>query len=190
MKNLHTQSCGCFRTDCIAKRNSRRNRYDLSGSYGIGYTSKNEEYYFDLSDYELIKKYCWYKNDAGYVLSQPHKGKKCLRMSRLILNANDDIIVDHKNGIVCDNRRNNLRKATVSQNQQNRKKLSNNTSGTTGVSWSKDMKKWHSYIEINNERINIGYFDDIDNAIQERKKAEKNYFKEWSYDESRGNTNV
>lgn len=31
------------------------NKYDLSGEYGIGYTSKGEEFYFDLEDY---KKMC------------------------------------------------------------------------------------------------------------------------------------
>ena len=34
------------------------NTYDLSGEYGIGYTSKGEEFYFDLDDYDKIKDYC------------------------------------------------------------------------------------------------------------------------------------
>lgn len=31
------------------------NTYDLSGEYGIGYTTKGEEFWFDLEDYDKIK---------------------------------------------------------------------------------------------------------------------------------------
>ena len=38
-----------------------KNKYDLSGEYGIGWTHNTEhEFYFDLEDYDIIKYYCWY----------------------------------------------------------------------------------------------------------------------------------
>ena len=52
----HTKSCGQNR------KNKKGNKYDLSGDYGVGYTYKNEPFYFDLEDYNKIKEYTWYKN--------------------------------------------------------------------------------------------------------------------------------
>lgn len=70
--------------------------YDLTGEYGIGWTSNtNKEFYFDIEDYDKIKDYCWYENDGGYVVTQ--RNRKTIRMHRLILNLSpkDDIQVDH-----------------------------------------------------------------------------------------------
>ena len=52
------------------KKFKKYNTYDLSGEYGIGYTSKGEEFWFDLNDYNKIKDYCWYYNSNGYLCSQ------------------------------------------------------------------------------------------------------------------------
>ena len=46
-----------------SKCNKKYNKYDLSGEYGIGWTSNtNQEFYFDLEDYDKIKDYCWIYN--------------------------------------------------------------------------------------------------------------------------------
>jgi hypothetical protein len=50
--------------------------------------------------------------------------------------------VDHKNCDRDDNRFDNLREATDSQNMANRGKPANNTSGYKGVSWNKNARKW------------------------------------------------
>ena len=54
----HTQSCGCLQKERTSKANKKYNSYDLSGEYGIGYTSKGKKFYFDLEDYDKIKDYC------------------------------------------------------------------------------------------------------------------------------------
>ena len=51
------------------------NTYDLTGEYGIGYTSKDEEFYFDLEDYDKIKDYCWRITMQGYVRAYSPKTK-------------------------------------------------------------------------------------------------------------------
>lgn len=38
------------------------NRYDLSGEFGKGWTNKEEEFWFDLEDFDKIKNYCWHFN--------------------------------------------------------------------------------------------------------------------------------
>lgn len=69
--------------------------------------------------------------------------------------------VDHINGITTDNRIINLRAATRSENQCNRKQCGrNNTSGFKGVYWYKRKKVWYAAIQINNKKVYIGYFDD------------------------------
>jgi hypothetical protein len=68
--------------------------------------------------------------------------------------------LDHINGVRDDNRRCNLRLATVQENGQNRDKQANNTSGYKGVTWSKKSQKWQAQICHNNRRIQIGVFND------------------------------
>ena len=79
-----------------------------------------------------------------------------------ILPVND---IDHINGCRSDNRIENLRIATRSQNNQNQTKAkSNNKSGFLGVSWNNRDKKWFSRIKIDGKTINCGYFDTPEQA--------------------------
>ncbi len=72
--------------------------------------------------------------------------------------------LDHINQNTLDNRIENLRPATSSQNCANRRLFSNNTSGCRGVSWNKQKKQWFVYVDFNKRRKRIGYFDDLDFA--------------------------
>lgn len=94
--------------------------------------------------------------------------------------------IDHIHGDKTrnDNRKSNLRIVTKSQNSMNKKIMSNNTSGVTGVGRNKSKKRWTAYIVVNNKQINLGVFDDINDAIKSRKAAEEKYFGEYSYDNS------
>lgn len=66
--------------------------------------------------------------------------------------------IDHINRNPGDNRIENLREATRSQNLQNRALQRNNKSGFRGVSWSASSKKWIAQIKINNEKKHLGLF--------------------------------
>ena len=179
-------SCGCYRSELISQRgkNSKQfNKYDLSGEYGIGYTSKGEEFYFDLEDYDLIKEHCWHMDDKRYV--KTHYQGKHVSLHRMILNVNDpNVDIDHIKHINYDNRKSQLRIATSSQNQRNRWLQSNNTSGYPGLLWRKDKELWEVYITINKNRIYLGRSKNKEDAIQLRKEAEEKYFGEWSYNNS------
>ena len=193
----NTQSCGCWKSE-VSKRiaesqkgirnvkNSKVNEYDLSNDYGIGYTLKGEPFYFDKEDYELIKDYCWYINDSGYLLSRtPIDGKK-FRMHRLIMGCLDDknIVVDHINHDKSDNRKSNLRLVTTQQNTMNHGVSTKNTSGFTGVSFDKDKMKWVASITVNYKNIFLGYFSNIEDAKRARQRAENKYFGDFSYKNS------
>lgn len=66
--------------------------------------------------------------------------------------------IDHKNGDRKDNCFVNLRLATPKQQSQNRMRQRNNSSGYTGVSWSKITKKWRAYITVDRKQIHLGHF--------------------------------
>lgn len=184
LKSQHTTSCGCYRSEVTTKRNTKRNIYDLSGEYGIGYTFKNEEFWFDLEDYDLIKDYCWRKDDDGYICTTI--GRQKIYLHRLILNLtkDSDIFVDHRFHNTHDNRKANLRECTNTQNVRNAKVQKNNTSGVTGVHWDKQRQKWCASIHVNKKKIWLGEYTSFEQAVQIRKKAEDKYFKNFSYDNS------
>ena len=89
-------------------------------------------------------------------------------------------LVDHIDGDKINNKINNLRLATKSQNNMNRSILgSNNNSGYTGVGWNKKDKKWSARITIDGVRKFLGYFINIEDAIKARKEGEIKYFGEF-----------
>ena len=189
LKNGNTKSCGCLDSETTAKRNKdfckKYNTYDLSGEYGVGYTSKGEEFYFDLEDYDLIKDYCWHLDAYGYVISQnsgTKNNRKHIKMHRVLLPKFK--IVDHINHNKRDNRKYNLREVTDSQNSMNKGIRSNNTSGVTGVYFKKESNKWFAIITVNKKIINLGYFKNFEDAVKARKEAEEKYYGEFSYDNS------
>jgi hypothetical protein len=192
LKNGLIKSCGCLHIEQLKqlhKNNKKYNKYNLSGEYGIGYTSKKEEFYFDLDDYNKIKDYWWYIDSNGYVVTKI-LNQKPLQMHRLILNASSNEFIDHKKHNKNDNRKNELRKVTKSQNSMNLKTPVNNTSGYKGVSWSKVANKWHASIQKNKISYHLGYFDDINDAVNIRKATEEKLFGEYSYDNSMNNAGI
>lgn len=66
---------------------------------------------------------------------------------------------------------------TMIRSLKNRKRNSNNTSGATGVSYSKSKKKWVAYIKIQRKNISLGTFNTKEEAIKARLHGEEKYFK-------------
>ena len=81
--------------------------------------------------------------------------------------------IDHIDQDKTNNRISNLRLVDHGEQQRNRPKPKNNTSGITGVSWEKDKKRWRAHIGIDGERRKLGTFKDKFEAICCRKSAEK-----------------
>ena len=96
-------------------------------------------------------------------------------MHRVINKTPEEFATDHINGHGWDNRKSNLRIATCSQNQMNKKKQKNNTSGYVGVNWRNDRKKWRALINVNGKRTYLGLFsnkEDADEAYRKRAAVE------------------
>lgn len=172
----HTMSCGCYNKDRNSEIHSKENNYDLSGEYGIGYTSKGKEFYFDLEDYKKIKDYCWYIDTLGYVRTNLKDAKKSLLFHILIMNPQNGTEVDHIYDKRNDNRKSQLQICTHRQNNLKKQLIKSNKSNITGVFYIKNRGKWLSSIRVNGKSIYLGIFKEKDEAIFSRLKAEKEYF--------------
>ena len=75
-------------------------------------------------------------------------------------------LVDHKDTNSQNNKIENLRELTISQNKRNSHKKENCTSIYKGVNWSKKYKKWIAKITLNRKTIHIGLFNNEDDAGQ------------------------
>ena len=105
-------------------------------------------------------------------------GHRCLAHRLIWFYANNawpSTQIDHINGNKLDNSISNLRLVNNQQNSQNKPKNKNNTSGKAGISWTKANKKWRAYIWHMYKRIHLGYFDDYDEAVKARERAELVY---------------
>lgn len=180
-----TQSCGCLHRKITSERNKKYNKYDLSNGYGIGYTSKGEEFYFDLEDYDRIKDYCWFLDKDGYPRARMRNENNNIKvnlLSRYIMDVldNNTIFVDHKNGIIIDNRKDNLRLVSKLQNNMNRKPRNNIISGVNRVG-----NKWMATLTYKGEFVLRKCFSTKNKAIQARLEAENEYYGQYSYHNSR-----
>lgn len=114
------------------------------------------------------------------------KNRKRIQMHRCILERMLGIElkrsdrVDHVNHNTLDNRRENLRLATVAQNAHNSKIAKNNTSGYKGVSWHSAGRKWCAQIKNKKVKIHLGVFDDKDDAARAYNTAALELFGEFA----------
>lgn len=187
LKSGHTKSCGCIVSENAkifgklydGSKHKKYNTYDLSGEYGVGYTTKGEKFFFDLEDYNTIKEHCWHIDKYGYVTTQINK--KSVRMHRLILNVTDkNVFVDHIYHNKYDNRKTKLRLCNNTENSRNLTVGKNNKSGVVGVNFNKEKGKWEATIKVDRKSIYLGRFDKKEDAVEARIKAQDKYFGEFS----------
>jgi hypothetical protein len=156
------------------------NAFDISGEFGIGYVG-DSEFYFDLEDYEKIKNIKWCKHGAGYISGYIQNNEYIL-LHRLIMNATDDVIIDHIDHNKKNNRKNNLRISDYSKNGMN--KEIDNRSVYPGVRYHKRYNNWTARIQVLYKSIHLGTFETCEEAINARKIAEDKYYGEYSYRKS------
>jgi hypothetical protein len=92
----------------------------------------------------------------------------------------DGYTVDHINRDTLNNQLSNLRLATDSQQAQNRRLRSDNTSGYRGVGWNKGARKWRARITVDGKVIFIGDFADKEEAARAYDAAAIEHFGEFA----------
>lgn len=83
--------------------------------------------------------------------------------------------IDHINGIKSDNRIENLRCVNHGENMKNKRMRKNNSSGFTGVYFRKDNNRWTAEISVKNKKKKLGCYENLEDAIEARKKANSKY---------------
>jgi hypothetical protein len=143
----------------------------------------------DNDDLEKCSKLTWHyaKNKDSKYIQTRIKGKM-IKLHRYIMNMNNsNLVVDHINRNPLDNRKSNLRICSYKENSFNKSIRVDNTSGIPGVSFHKTNKKWRAKIKYNNLTIHLGYFEDINEALINRRVAEEILFGEYSPNEKMEN---
>lgn len=116
-------------------------------------------------------------NSDGYmqVVLNYNKKKKSLKVHQLIAIAflghepcGLDLVVDHINNDKLDNRVENLQLISHRENVSKDKKSS---SGCIGVSWDKSRSKWTVGIRHKGIKVNLGRFDDLQEAVLTSNRA-------------------
>lgn len=180
--------CECGNVTEVEKSNLKRgniiscgkcrvyNIYEEKDGYMIGYQRNGKHFLFDKEDFEKVKKYNWSVNGSGYVLntSAEINGKIGISMHRYLMDPPEDMFIDHINHITYDNRKENLRVCTASQNEINKRRK--------GYTIRKNGK-YEVSLRISGKYIYVGRFNTEEEAIVARRAAYDEDHKKFEYKE-------
>lgn len=139
----------------------------------------------DDADFEIFSKWRWAAEMGRYTFyvfrhTYPDGNHIRFALHREIMDCPLSSLVDHIDGNGLNNQRSNLRLATHSQNQINRRVQKNNKSGFTGVSWNRARKKWTAHIFGGPRKKGLGSFSLLEDALKARRNAEAAFYGEFS----------
>jgi DNA polymerase-1 len=142
----------------------------------------------DPDDYRRLSKYKWHASRRGGAFYAVCAGtiiggkRRRLHMHRAVLNVPDEMLVDHINHNRSDNRKANLRPASLAQNNQNRTKYGHGTCSSKykGVCWHRSMRSWEAQIRADGRSISLGYFHNEVRAARAYDRAAKRYHREFA----------
>jgi hypothetical protein len=150
----------------------------------------------DDDDFESLSQYKWCSHFNPLApVGRQHRAirrtksrggipRQLILMHRAVMGAcPTDPQVDHKNGNPLDNRKENLRFATSSQNHANRQIGANNTSGYKGVSRCHGgrVERFKAQVKVNGVAHFLGRFDTAIEAAKAYNEAAKRLFGEFAY---------
>lgn len=129
----------------------------------------------DNEDFESLKDINWccvngyvYNNEIGFI-------------HRLIMNCPSDMVIDHINHDKLDNRKENLRFATIAENNRNQRPVRNSYSKYKGVFFIKSQGKWEADICKNYTRYKLGRFTTEEEAGMAYDKKAIELYGEFAY---------
>lgn len=153
-----------------------KNKYEIVGDIvKIHIISKrgNYECLIDKNDFVKVSsiKTSWYllynkgRIESVVTKIQKYKIRKSIKLHQLIMNNNSNLVIDHINGNVLDNRKENLRLLTVAENNTNLKDWHISSAGYQNIYLEKDGKY---AVRIKPKRY--GRYNTLEEAIKVRNK--------------------
>lgn len=166
----------------MSKETKLRPILDFPGYFvnDVGEVWSDKKYHY--SEKGTLRKITQKKNVWGYLYvhlwqNKKHNGRL---VARLVINAPRNRFVDHADGNRTNNKIENLRLCTNSQNLQNCKSHKNSTSKYKGVSWVEDRKKWVAQICKNYKQRSLGRFNTEIAAAEAYNREAKSLFGEFA----------
>jgi hypothetical protein len=133
----------------------------------------------DDADYEWLVQYKWYalykKNNQSYYAVC---GNGAVHMARLIMNTPKGMVVDHINHDTLDNRRQNLRNVTLSQNMLNRGATRTNPLGEKCININ--YGSYRVQVRIDKKKVFDKTFKTLEQAREARDRAVKEFHGEFA----------
>lgn len=148
--------------------------------------TKGYEAVIDAADVPLVGGFNWLAllgSRTVYVMR--HKKTQAgpnvkFYLHRVLLDAPPGMVVDHINGDGLDNRRANLRLATVAENSRNARRALSNTTGLKGVTHHLRDGRWQAQISVDGQIKYLGSFEHPDLAHAVYCAAARFYFGEFA----------
>jgi hypothetical protein len=134
---------------------------------------------YDAEDAHKVEPYTWHVvkgHSTFYVCRQTARpNRRSILLHREIAECHKDKMVDHKNGNGLDNRRENLRVCTMSENMMNRRKTSQNSTGYKGVYKTGDSKPnpYSAKIQKDGKVYCLGHYKTSEEAARAYDKKAK-----------------
>lgn len=154
----------------------------------VSFDIKGHTVLVDEQDAYLLEQSRWYilrGSGTNYVTSHTGRkiddNRKTVRLHGVIMRPPTGLVVDHINFDGLDNRRDNLRICTPSQNSA-WKRMKGAASGFRGVYRIEKLRirPWEAYLRVNNDRIRVGYFKTKEDAARAYDIAAMKHFGEFA----------
>ena len=131
-------------------------------------------------DFDSLSVYGWSVTKTGYAKrTVSTKGRKVsVYMHREVCSAPSSMDVDHKNRNRLDNRRENLRPCTRSQNLANQPPRRGRYKG---VCFSGRENRWRATSQVDGKQVHIGYYDNAEDAAMAYDSVATRHFGEFAY---------
>ena len=144
--------------------------------------------HYDPSSGRWTRMFCYQSRMVGEEAGSIHpKGYRYLKVDGVSYKSNRLAFfymtgewpsdqIDHENLGRADDKWENLREATQSQNKANCNAYKTNKSGFKGVYFSTHKRRWVASIQVNKKRINLGAFDSPESASEAYALAAEEHF--------------
>jgi hypothetical protein len=160
-------------------------KFEIKGAVAEMLLPNGHRAYLDTADIPLVQGYRWFARkgkSTRYVSTRMRTsdGKVySLDLHRLLMDPPEGLVVDHISTDGLDNRRANLRLATVAQNNLNSRVRSDSVSGLKGAFFNRKKGNYYSSIKVDGRKIRLGSFLTAKEAADAYAKASQIYHGEF-----------